>query len=181
MKISRVSAAATAAAAAVAVPSSASAQVAQVTIRGTRSIPCCGVTISLDSYMSSFFGSSSYYSGGFDQPEGEAYAFNWGKWLTKPITPSAAMTLDACSMSRDGGARLITKDSLPLERAAAATAMYFQNLPNFINTRKEGLILAVIFGDGSQEQYRHSTTGQLIPMSDTFIPGTGISGSHCTG
>lgn len=150
---------------------------AQQVVVVTGSRPVYSASYTFDSFMSSNFapsGNSSY----IPVVEGELgyLASEFAGWIIKPLTPTAAMTLDICAMSKTTAAtREVTKDSLPEERKAAANQVFFGNLPNFSNVQKDGLIVAVIFSDGSKEQFRHTTAAGLIPMSGTFIPGTGTS------
>jgi hypothetical protein len=115
-------------------------------------------------------------------PESEAFqVLAWGNWL-KPATPGPAMTISVCAMTMATPAtRAITKNSDPLERRAAANQMFFASLPNFANTRAEGLVIAVVFSDGTQQQYRHTTLAGLQEMPNSYTPGTGVAGSSCTG
>lgn len=116
----------------------------------------------------------------FSFPEGEALASIFGPWIQKKVTPKAAMTIDVCSMSKSTPAsRAVTKNSEDAERWAAANQIFYGSLPNFVNTKKDGLIVAIVFSDGSQEIYRHTTMSGLQPVSGTYIPGTGVS--NCAG
>lgn len=156
----------------------ASAQTQVIVITGSR-IVSSGQ--SFDSFMSSnFWGGSSSTS--FSAPEGEtAYlASQYAQWIFKQVTPKAAITMDICAMSTvTATSRAVTKNSEDLERRAAANQVFYGNLPNFANTQRDGLIVAIVFSDGTQEQYRHTTMSGLQPMSGTLVPGTGTS--RCPG
>lgn len=146
----------------------------RVIIEGSRASPCCGFRMSFDNFMTGFFGSSPYGDTGFDAPESEAYSTVFMSWIKGWFKPTPALTMDSCSMEYDGGAREITAASTPEERRLAAQALFFQNLPNFINKNKDGLIFAVIFGDGTQEAYRHTTFFGVLPVDNTLVKGNGI-------
>jgi hypothetical protein len=146
----------------------------RVIIVGTRTSPCCGFRMSFDNFMTSFFGSSPYGDTGFDAPESEAYSTVFMSWIKGWFKPTPALTMDSCSMEKDGGARDISAFSSAEERRLAAQGLFFQNLPNFINRNKDGLIFAVIFGDGTQEAYRHTTFYGVQAVANTLVKGDGI-------
>lgn len=53
-------------------------------------------------------------------------------------------------------------------------------MPNFINTKKNGLVIRIIFVDGGYESYRHTTFSGWSPVVNSLSPpGTG-SGSNCS-
>jgi hypothetical protein len=149
----------------------------RVVIVGRRD--CCAYTMSFDSFANSYFGSANSYSTGFDVPESEAFMLGWN--IFKNQTPSPVIKTDVCNA---GGLKLtaqtlsITRNSEDLERLAAANQIYYDNLPNFINRRKDGLLLDVTFSDGSYEQYRHTTMYGMRAVSGTYKPGTGVSKCH---
>lgn len=165
----------------VAVSTGHQAAIAQIVVVTGKRIPCCGISMSFDQFMSNFAGWSS--SSSFSVPEAEAFMVaGWGDWLKRETLPKAAMTISVCAISQASPAsRAITRDSLDLERRAAANQMLFAALPNFLNTQSDGLIVAVQFTDGTQQQYRHTSFSGLVEMPRTYIPGNGIAGSTCTG
>jgi hypothetical protein len=73
----------------------------------------------------------------------------------------------------------ITADSDQAMRVSAANQIYFDNLPNFINKDKNGLIVSVTYSDGTYEQYRHTTLAAMQPVDGSYKPGDGVAGSAC--
>ncbi len=153
-----------------------------VTITGARmgGYTCCYYG-GFDGWMTSFFGNSTMSDLGFSVPESEAYAFNFGQWITNWFIPKAQMSLNVCNPDPriTASSRGITKYSEDLERLAAANQIMSATIPNFVNLKKDGLTVQVTFGDSTKEAYRHTTFGGWQAVPGSLSPGNGVAGSAC--
>jgi hypothetical protein len=77
--------------------------------------------------------------------------------------------------------RNTTSHDEDLIRRTAANQILNAALANFINTKRDGLILTVEFSDGGLEDYRHTTFGGWGRVDGTLKLGTGVAGSKCQG
>jgi len=142
---------------------------------------CCYSGGNFDNYLGNFFSGSPMRSSGFGYPESEAFAVVFGNWLKPNSIPKPAMSINACSPDPNvsGFPRTISSHDEPLLRLQAAKQIATSIFPNFINTKKDGLIIEIVFSDGGSEQFRHTTMAGWLPVADTLKLGTGVPGSNC--
>lgn len=162
--------------------SDASAQMQTVHIIGTKNANyTSGYTGGFDNYMTTFYGSATMSDTGFSIPESEAWQYAYAAWSFFGGTPSAHVELNACSPDYrvTDASRSTTSHDDAMLRKLGATQMLTGVFPNFINVKKDGLLVKVSFSDGGSEVYRHTTMYGWQVVNNTLQLGSGVPMSAC--
>ncbi len=142
-----------------------------------------GYSTGFDGYMTNFFGGATMSDSGFSGPESEAYQYAYGNviWPSTPTATGTHMKIHACTPDPriTETTRSVTASSEDVERRVAANQIMTALMPNFINTKKDGLTVQITFTDGSVERYRHTSLYGWQPIPNTFVAGNGVVGSAC--
>lgn len=154
-----------------------SAQTQQVVIVGSKFTSYAN----FDPFMTTYFSSGPMSDWGFSPPEAEAYTTEYGNIIVWNTSSGIKhITIDVCSADPriTPSTRDITRDSEDLERRAAANQVAFAMYPNLINTRRDALTMAMRWGDGSSESFRHTSMSGWLPNGE-IQGGTGVARSAC--